>query len=536
VPAPEPAQDRRFDLAAALLIGALTLFRFCYAGTHELVQDEAYYWQWSRHLAWGYYDNTPLIAPVIRLCTRILGVDEAGVRAGAILSAATATGFIYAIARRLFGAKPAFVSVVVASAMPLFAAGSIIMTQDPLQLACWAPCLYVLWVASEKGGLHRWILAGVLAGLATMAKLNGLLLLPSTLLFLALAPSRRYWLRRPEPYAAAFVAFAIFIPFLIWNHTHQNAFWIHIGVMGSRSSSHDGLKWLGRYLGDQAVLLSPLLFLVFLAALIGGVRRGTREGDERVLFIWAPAATVFVVFLLESLRSKVEGNWPAAAYVSGAILIALELDRMWAASRGRRAFAGAAFGLSLFLSGVAYFPNAVYGAGLGLHLLVPREGTLWSRLPDLRHGGWRERPVDATKDRTNELYGWDTLARRLEQERQAMGDNPFIFGINYRMPSEAAFYLPDHPATYSLFLGDRANEYMFWEDERRLIGQDAICIHDSENPDHIDDARAVFRRVVVEPPLQVFRWPYGRAPIRTIQVYRCYGFKGYDVRRWQHGW
>jgi hypothetical protein len=30
--------------------------------------------------------------------------------------------------------------------------------------------------------------------------------------------------------------------------------------------------------------------------------------------------------------------------------------------------------------------------------------------------------------------------------------------------------------------------------------------------------------------------PYGDYPIRTIQVMRCYGFKGYDVRRWQKGW
>jgi len=25
-------------------------------------------------------------------------------------------------------------------------------------------------------------------------------------------------------------------------------------------------------------------------------------------------------------------------------------------------------------------------------------------------------------------------------------------------------------------------------------------------------------------------------PIRTVQIVRCYGFRGYNVRRWQDGW
>ena len=32
-----------------------------------------------------------------------------------------------------------------------------------------------------------------------------------------------------------------------------------------------------------------------------------------------------------------------------------------------------------------------------------------------------------------------------------MGGDPFVFGINYRMPSEAAFYLPDQPADLRAF-------------------------------------------------------------------------------------
>ena len=48
------SERNRFYLRCAwLLIIASTLFRAVYAGTFLLAPDEANYWQWSRHMAWG---------------------------------------------------------------------------------------------------------------------------------------------------------------------------------------------------------------------------------------------------------------------------------------------------------------------------------------------------------------------------------------------------------------------------------------------------------------------------------------------------
>ncbi len=35
--------------------------------------DEAYYWDWSRHLSLSYYDGPPLMAYLIRISTFLLG-------------------------------------------------------------------------------------------------------------------------------------------------------------------------------------------------------------------------------------------------------------------------------------------------------------------------------------------------------------------------------------------------------------------------------------------------------------------------------
>ncbi len=506
-----PARRLGPDGLVALFLLLLTVFRVWYAATHDLVQDEAYYWQWSRHLDWGYYDNTPLAALVIRAFTTLLGSTTVGVRAGAIFCSLLAAVFIYLLAKRLLGVPVALLATLVTGVVPFFAAGGLIMTQDPVHVALFSATLYVVHRAlTDRPGWAWWVGAGLLAGLTTQAKLNGLLLLPGVFLYLLLSPTARLtWLSRPQPYVAGLIALAVFSPFVWWNHTHGNAFWIHIGVMGSRSDSHDPpLEYLGNFLGAQAALLSPLVFLTYLFVLYDGWRRGARGGDEARLFLWCPSVVVFGATVLVSLHSKVEGNWAVTAYVTGLILVA---DVLWRAWQGRgRAWTAASVGVAVLLSACVLFPGLLYGLGLKL--------------------------ADPTQDRTNELHGWRQLGARVQQERVAMGDDPFVFGVNYRMPSEAAFYLPGQPQTYSLFLHDRANEYMFWENPVRLQGRDAVFLNDSPGQDHFDDLRAVFRRVVPEPPLNVYRDPPYKTPIRVIQIVRCYGFKGYQPRLWQRGW
>ena len=46
-----------------VILTIVNLLQACYT---ELLDDEAYYWMYSRHLAWGYFDHPPMIAVMIK--------------------------------------------------------------------------------------------------------------------------------------------------------------------------------------------------------------------------------------------------------------------------------------------------------------------------------------------------------------------------------------------------------------------------------------------------------------------------------------
>ena len=66
---------------ALILIIVLLALRAVFAALLPLSADEAYYWLWSQHPAWGYFDHPPMIAWLIRAGTLVLGDTPLGVRA-----------------------------------------------------------------------------------------------------------------------------------------------------------------------------------------------------------------------------------------------------------------------------------------------------------------------------------------------------------------------------------------------------------------------------------------------------------------------
>src|SRR5205085_9825181 len=102
-----------FFLLITTLLHVGLIFRF------PLAPDECYYWQWSRHLDLGYYDQGPMVAWVIRGCCVLFGDTPLGVRAGIVLASLGTQLYLFFLARDLFGARVAFLSLIPATLTPL---------------------------------------------------------------------------------------------------------------------------------------------------------------------------------------------------------------------------------------------------------------------------------------------------------------------------------------------------------------------------------------------------------------------------------
>ena len=81
-----PIPEHRFYLKRLLLLLTLILGgRLAVAALLPLSPQEAYYWVFSLHPAWSYFDHPPLTAYVIGFFTYFLGDQAIAIRLGALL-------------------------------------------------------------------------------------------------------------------------------------------------------------------------------------------------------------------------------------------------------------------------------------------------------------------------------------------------------------------------------------------------------------------------------------------------------------------
>jgi 4-amino-4-deoxy-L-arabinose transferase-like glycosyltransferase len=500
--------DPKWQLRAAWLwLLAATLFRMAYAGGFPLVPDEANYWQWGRHLAWGYHDQAPLIGWAIRLATEIFGTSEWSVRLPSILAIAATSAYLVVIAARWYGPSAALATALLTQSILLFNVGGLLATPDGLQAAGWAGAAYHVARGYEDNRWRDWLLAGTWFGFGLLAKFTMVLFLPCAYLYGLCSNAHRQRLSGLRPYAGVLLGLAMFLPVIHWNAANG---WssvrhvAHIGGAGEQWSFR--LNFLGDFLASQAALLSPVVFvLILLAWSLTHPRSAARtQWVDRYLFFTSFPMIAF--FALLTLHSRVYGNWPGAGYLAAAVLVAGWFGRRDAnPAPGRMAW------------GRRLWPWALATAYLMSVLVL-----LQAVRPFL--------PIPVQWDRTaSEIRGWDHLGATVGKIRNQMPDpqSAFIFGLSYQMASELAFYVPGQPQTVAINRWSRPNVYDYWWDEKALLGRDAVGVT-YDGTSHLSRLNQVFDRV--EPPVAVpIYWPAtrsDRSPLKVYFVYRCHGFRG----------
>ncbi len=465
---------------AALLVAATVLVHLALAGWIPLSPQEAYYWQYARHLDLSYFDHPPLAAWTIRLATWALGDGVRAIRAAAALHAALFGGFFFLAARRLFDGRTAVVAMVALLVTPLFSLGATVITPDAPLLAGWAAALHFTVLALDTGRGPWLLAAGAAVGWAVLGKYTGWLLAPQILAALLLDPRGRRLLRSPWPYLGLVLAIAIFAPVIAWNARHG---WVSFGFQfatRAAEAGHASAVRVLRFAGLQALALTPLLWLAALGATAVAVRRW-REPAWRVCAVFS--APTLVAFAAVSPFVWVKGNWPAPAYPT-ALLAAAAIQ----VARPRRALA--LLTLAVAAAGTLYLHAAT---------LVPSV------------------PFPASQDTT---AGWADLAARVERE-QARLPGAVVVGCTYKPASQLAYLLPGRPETYGAnVFGEPALQYGLWSAPGALVGKDAIVVRDEREWNACLRMDEWCRGVDELPPLTVRR---DTAVVTTFRLWRCQG-------------
>jgi Dolichyl-phosphate-mannose-protein mannosyltransferase len=314
-------QDLRLVRNTAVTILALVALRLVAAAWTPLAFDEAYYWMWSKHLAFGYYDHPPGVAWVIRSGTMLAGDTELGVRLVSILLALPMSWAVYRTAAILFGGQRVAATATILLNVTLMAAvGTLIVTPDAPLLVASSFVLFYLAKVLETGRGAWWLAVGAAVGIALLSKYTALLFGPAILIWLVAVPKLRRWLVSPWPYLGGLVALAIFSPVILWNADHH---WVSFIKQIGRARIEDFKPaFIAELIPTQIVFATPLVFILGAMGLYALLRRKAGASAARML-INATFWTIVAYFIWHSLHARVEANWFAPVYPAFAIAAAV---------------------------------------------------------------------------------------------------------------------------------------------------------------------------------------------------------------------
>jgi 4-amino-4-deoxy-L-arabinose transferase-like glycosyltransferase len=406
--------DARLVRNTSIAILALVALRLVAAAWTPLTFDEAYYWMWSKHLAFGYYDHPPMVALVIRAGTLMAGDTELGVRLVSILLALPMSFAVYRTAAILFGGvRVGVTAAILLNATLMAAVGTLIVTPDSPLLVASSFVLFFLAKVLRTGRGAWWLAVGAAVGCALLSKYTALFFGAAILVWLLAVPKERRWLLTPWPYLGGLVALAIFTPVILWNADHQ---WVSFIKQIGRARIEDFRPaFIAELVPTQVAFATPLVFILGAMGLHALAWRNEGERAARTL-IGATFWTIVAYFVWHSLHARVEANWFAPVYPAFVVAAAFAARGMSWEMREQRL---ADFCLHWAPPvGVLMFALLIVQANTGMLSAYRRDATV--------------RSVGV---------GWRELADRIEAVRARVGAT-CVLAPDYGTTGWLAFYLP----------------------------------------------------------------------------------------------
>lgn len=398
----------------SLSLLAVFIFQVLISAGFELAHDEAYYWIYSRHLDWGYFDHPPFVGVVIKFFS-FLPHSELAVRFGFILLQFATVFMLLSLTGN------SLITFLLFFSFPLASIGGFLALPDMPLLFMTASYCYLLKKYLEKDSLKTTLLLGLSIALLFYAKYHGVLLI-----FFTLVAVPKLFLRKSF-YLVAAVALIAFFPHMLWQYQHDfSTLRYHFIERPSSSFSiKRSLEFIGLQIGLAGVLAGPVVWWII-------VKLKPQTLFDRCMKLIS-VGTVFF-FLFSSFSKKVEANWTIFLAVPMIYLVSNSV--MWQ-KKWARQLLYASFALVIIVRILFVMP-----AGL-----IPVK-------------------------RLKEFKGWKQWA----QDIQYVCGDQGILANSYQVAAKLSYYL--NKEVGALNYHSRKNQFDYWRFDKNLPTKEVCYVTD----------------------------------------------------------
>lgn len=445
--------------------------------------DEAYYYLYTLHPDWSYFDHPPLVAFTTGIGVWLTGqVSQFTIRIGTLLLYTGSLIFLYLAALRLYTLQIAINTLAIASAIPIFQiAFGILDTPDTPLLFFWA---ISLWLAAQEffdyrvyRPSFRLTLLCFTVGLACLGKYHGFILGFGLIGFCLFSPNYRRVFRSRWFLIGIPVFLLTISPILYWNVSHD---WVSFRFQSGRAVPNSS------YQIDRVVvtLLVEMLYLfpTFGFPLLWTVIRSTIqqlrnfkwqqypsnrscdrewELDKRGLLLWL-SLPLILGFTIISGYQQILPAWKMPGYWSATMLLAerISINRRYALSRiPYRWFFGSIAVILLLLS------IALSHVALGT-FQTPGKSSIFGLLP-------------IKTDNSTQIFDIEQLRQGFVNNNKlnlALKKADFVFTNRYYLGGQIAMAIEPIFHKPLTCLDPDPRGFAFWSKPKQWIGKNAIYL------------------------------------------------------------
>ncbi len=260
----------------------------------SLFFDEAQYWDWSEHLAWGYFSKPPLIAGIIALSTALFGSGVLGVKLLTMaLYPATALAMV-GLARALWptsgGVRTGIVAAALFMTIPMVGLMGLFASTDAPLILCWTLASWALWRAQVTNRMQHWIWLGVACGVGAMGKYTMLAFVMTAIWALWGVRGPKLGVARLGPWVAIAITLLMLSPNLWWNVENGYPTLQHTVELTAQSNRSGGIVPTLVFIAGQILMLGPLAVLAALLLWRQRDATGTTTGTSMPGNQWAASS------------------------------------------------------------------------------------------------------------------------------------------------------------------------------------------------------------------------------------------------------